>query len=94
MGFKILTVGEMPSHTHSASSNWTGEHTHNIAYRWDNDDGTGWLKSGTTNTAENYKQTQSAGGHSHSISVGNTGNNNAHNNMQPYISCYLWKRIA
>lgn len=34
--------------------------------------------------------------HSHSIS-GNTdssGGGNAHNNIQPYITCYMWKRIG
>lgn len=34
--------------------------------------------------------------HSHSIS-GDTdpsGSSNAHNNMQPYVTCYMWKRTA
>lgn len=34
--------------------------------------------------------------HSHSISgeTGPSGSSNAHNNMQPYITCYMWKRTA
>lgn len=26
--------------------------------------------------------------------TGNTGGNQAHNNLQPYITCYMWKRTA
>lgn len=26
--------------------------------------------------------------------TGNTGGNQAHNNMPPYITCYMWKRVA
>lgn len=26
--------------------------------------------------------------------VANTGGNGAHNNLQPYITCYMWKRTA
>lgn len=27
-------------------------------------------------------------------SIGYTGGNSAHNNLQPYITCYMWKRTA
>ena len=26
--------------------------------------------------------------------TGNSGSNTGHNNMQPYITCYMWKRMA
>ena len=40
--------------------------------------------------------TDSAGSHSHTFSCtsGNSGSGNSHTNLQPYITCYMWKRTA
>ena len=42
--------------------------------------------------------TSSAGSHSHTVSIsgsiGSAGDGEAHTNMQPYLSVYMWKRIA
>lgn len=86
-----LTVGELPSHNHSASTNTTGEHTHNIIGAGATGAGSGLLfgiPNGGTYTSSN------AGNHSHTITINNTGSNQSHNNMEPYIVVYMWKRTA
>ena len=90
-----LTVGELPSHNHSASSNTTGEHSHTYYYPnqggdvgGSNNDTPGWTKK-----YKSIMNVSNAGNHSHSITINNTGNNQAHNNLQPYVSCYIWKRV-
>ena len=37
--------------------------------------------------------TSSAGGHTHTVTISNTGGNREHNNMQPYLAVYMWKRL-
>lgn len=39
-------------------------------------------------------ETSAAGGHGHSCSIGNTGGDKPHNNMQPYLVVNIWKRTA
>lgn len=97
----VLTVGEMPSHNHSASasSNTTGSHNH----KWRTHDGT---LTGQYMVYEGNRIYQNpyweapvitdAGSHSHtiSVSIGNNGSGGAHNIQSPYLGCYIWKRTA
>lgn len=93
-----LTVGELPSHGHSASSDTQGNHSHsfygiNTPTQADNPGvGAALHASATGYTQTNRIST--AGAHGHTIYIGNTGSNQAHNNMQPYLSIYIWKRTA
>ena len=38
--------------------------------------------------------TSNSGAHTHTVSISNTGDSNAHNNMPPYYSCYMWRRTV
>lgn len=88
----LLTSNEMPSHTHTGSTNSAGAHTHSIdafvnyavEYR-----GMAVRKVGSGTTTTN-----SAGAHTHSLTLDSAGGDTAHNIMQPYTTVYMWKRTA
>jgi len=91
----------LPNHTHSASSNETGAHTHTV----------GGSDSTTTNPRDGFDlegnnlyyrttniNTSSAGKHSHTITVGNVNNNNIYGNsttvQPPAFVVNIWQRTA
>lgn len=85
-----MPVGELAAHNHSASINNVANHNH-TAYGQSvrATDGSGYNSC-------NYVsgKTGDAGGHGHSITINTTGSNTAHNNIQPYLAVYYWKRTA
>ena len=97
-----LTVGEMPTHSHEATTNTTGNHHHGTVWT----DGT-YSVWGLYNSSTNHRgmgagndndnalpNTSTDGNHSHTVTINNAGSNTAHNNIQPYYSCYMWHRTA
>ena len=72
-----LTAAEMPAHAHyMASGNAGGDGT------WTPDAGYYLVDSVTDNTTTWWAQ----------IGMNNAGGSEAHNNMPPYLSVYIWKR--
>lgn len=79
-----LTVGQMPSHTHTGSTASAGDHAHNVQ------GGTGNGNAGSpslryADTLETQVATSMTGAHTHTMSLNNTGDGEAHANVQPTI---------
>lgn len=47
----------------------------------------------TFNYAVEYSNSETKGWRDGSL-VGDSGSGRAHNNLQPYITCYMYKRVA
>lgn len=93
-----ITSNEMPSHNHSVSltTSSNGVHTHPVGY-YSPTFGAGSYPVNTTSTAgfnEKTYNTNSAGAHTHTVSgnTGSKGSGTAMSLLQPYITCYMWKR--
>ena len=83
-------VGELPKHSHQATISTDGEHSHTFNLYSD-----GGNPGMHRNMSANMGYTCPAAGlHSHTLTIGDTGNGTAHNNMQPWIAIYMWKRTA
>lgn len=97
-----ITTAEIPAHTHTASTSSDGAHTHNIrtshfdpiSHGHNNDTARGAYDSGLNQAqgpgdAGGTRKTatiETAGAHSHTVTVANTGSNTPHNNMPPYMA--------
>ena len=103
-----LTVGEIACHTHTASSSSAGNHKHRsgVAIKINHGDTPAYSTEGyESGSASDYAMyagdsanalsvTSTTGSHSHTVTINNTGGEQAHNNIPPYVSIYVWRRTG
>lgn len=88
-----LNVNQIPAHNHTGSASSVGTHNHGITSKIYVKGGRSY--PGTTNDSgytTNYLNAD--GAHSHILNIDNTGGNQSHDNMPPYLVVNMWKRIS
>ena len=95
-----LTVGELPEINLKATTNSINIHGNHNLYFWDTN-AYGCFSLRATNDANLGGDTKIKFGdvtfdntHNHNVTIDKFGNNQSHNNIAPYISAYIWKRIS
>lgn len=95
-----LTVAQLASHNHgfSGTTSTNGNHRHQSRGWWSSGSGTqaGMANSIVGSDPVDNSSLLDAGNHNHSFSgtTASTGSTEPHNNLQPYITVYMFKRTA
>lgn len=102
-----LTVDNLASHYHSpdvsVSVNGGGAHAHGYTkgytgYSTNAVGSTAATRTAVVSLSGGGTDTTGSGGSRPnvgvSVTIGNTGGNQAHENRMPYVTCYMWKRIG
>lgn len=89
-----LTVKEMPAHSHKGTTSTNGNHSHEIVCARHRDGSERQVDATPNIQVGDSLWTSAAGNHNHTFTTDNAGGGEAHNNMPPYLVCYMWQRTA
>ena len=103
-GVKTVTLSEaqMPSHAHiidppNVTTSTTGQHRHSIGNigSW----GVFGIRDSAYASSSGTGYTSFDGNHNHTVDIpqfdsGSKGNSQSHNNLQPYVVVYMWRRVS
>ena len=85
----------LQKHSHTGTTNGAGGHNHQVGADDDGAGGSSWStihKAGTSG-AGRLVDTSWVGDHTHTFTTDNAGSGNS-GNLQPYITCFMFKRTA
>lgn len=83
--------------THTLSSNELAKHQHRLdghAFSWGTNKGSVWIQGTTATLGQGTSGNPLYTTQGESDYTYDTGSTEAHNNLQPYITCYMWKRTV
>ena len=83
----------MPAHRHDSSLSNIGGHSHGIL-TGNNTDAPYTMVSTQAKISNTTRYTKNAGEHTHTLTLGAEGGSAAHNNLPPFIVCYMFRRLA
>ena len=89
-----LTVAELASHNHSGTTDWAGEHKHDLPYDQSPGSELGGFQTGVMTIYKTTDFVDASGSHQHTFTTNNTGGNQPHNNIQPSKIVNRWHRTA
>ena len=86
----VLEVSQIPSHSHSGTTNTTGVHNHPNSTQNPVNGSGGVYNYDSVGDKERYglMPTTDSGSHSHTLNIDPTGGGLPHTNVQPGIGCY------
>jgi hypothetical protein len=79
VGSTTLSVAQMPSHSHTGTTDGVGDHAHSVAGAGGGSSAPAFDATVSTGRPRNFLASLGAGAHSHTFTTGGAGSSNSHN---------------